>query len=96
VALVLFATEPVPIDITAIGVMVALLLVEPVSAILASVGLLAEPLAVLSDPEAGLTVVDQGLSGFANAATITVLAMFEFTVLGAVVTTLDIATIWGL
>jgi len=76
VALVLFATEPVPIDITAIGVMVALLLVEPVSAILASVGLLAEPLVVLSDPEAGLTVVDQGLSGFANAATITVLAMF--------------------
>jgi len=75
-ALVLFATEPVPIDITAIGVMVALLLVEPVSAILASVGVLADPLVVLSDPAAGLTAVDQGISGFANAATITVLAMF--------------------
>ena len=74
-ALVLFATEPVPIDITAIGVMVALLLVEPVSAILASAGLLAEPLIVLSDPAAGITV-ERGISGFANAATITVLAMF--------------------
>ncbi len=76
VALVLFATEPVPIDITAIGVMVALLLVEPLSALAADVGLLAEPLVVLSDPERGITAVDRGISGFANPATITVLAMF--------------------
>ena len=75
-ALVLFATEPVPIDITAIGVMVALLLVEPLSAILASAGLLAEPLVVLSDPDAGISAAQRGLSGFANAATVTVLAMF--------------------
>jgi di/tricarboxylate transporter len=53
-ALVLFATEPVPIDITALGVMVTLMVLEPWTQI---------------GPEAGL-------SGFANAATITVLAMF--------------------
>lgn len=75
-ALVLFATEPVPIDVTAIGVMVALLLVEPLSAVAASLGLLADPLVVLSDPEAGVSAVERGLSGFANPATITVLAMF--------------------
>ncbi|MFB6118283.1 SLC13 family permease [Halosegnis sp.] len=68
VALVLFATEPVPIDITALGVAVTLMLVEPVTAGLASAGLLGAPVAVIS-PE-------QGLSGFASRATITVLAMF--------------------
>ena len=75
-ALVLFATEPVPVDITAIGVLVALLLVEPVSATAADIGLLAEPLVVLSDPEAGLSATENGLSGFASSATLTVLAMF--------------------
>ena len=74
VALVLFATEVVPIDITAIGVMVTLLLVEPLSAFAADVGLLAEQVVVLSDGDA--TAVEQGLSGFASAATITVLSMF--------------------
>ncbi|WP_247010462.1 SLC13 family permease [Halorientalis litorea] len=74
VALVLFATEVVPIDITAIGVMVTLLLVEPLSAFAADVGLLAERVVVLSDGDA--TAVEQGLSGFASAATITVLSMF--------------------
>jgi len=74
VALVLFATEVVPIDITAIGVMVTLLLVEPLSAFAADMGLLAEQVVVLSDGDA--TAVEQGLSGFASAATITVLSMF--------------------
>jgi len=76
VALVMFATEPVPIDITAIGVMVALLLVEPLSVLAADLGLLADPLIVLSDPERGISAVERGISGFANPATITVLAMF--------------------
>ena len=76
VALVLFATEPVPIDITAIGVMVALLLVEPLSVVAADLGLLADPMVVLSDPERGISAVERGISGFANPATITVLAMF--------------------
>jgi len=75
-ALILFATEPVPVDITAIGVLVALLLVEPLSATAADLGLLAEPLVVLSDPAEGLSVTDNGLSGFASSATLTVLAMF--------------------
>ncbi|MFB6087097.1 MAG: SLC13 family permease [Haloarculaceae archaeon] len=75
-ALILFATEPVPVDITAIGVMVALLLVEPVSAVLADLGLLARQLVVLSDPAAGITAVERGLSGFSSTATLTVLAMF--------------------
>ncbi|ESP88620.1 SLC13 family permease [Candidatus Halobonum tyrrellensis] len=67
-ALVLFVTEPVPVDITALGVLVALLTVGPVSASLAEWGLIAS----------GLTLVttEQGLSGFANTATLTVLAMF--------------------
>jgi di/tricarboxylate transporter len=58
-ALVLFALEPVPIDITAIGVMVSLM-------VLGSAG----PLNLTDiSPE-------QGISGFASGATITVLAMF--------------------
>jgi di/tricarboxylate transporter len=67
-ALVSFATEPVPVDITAIGVMVALMLVPPVSAALTSVGLLSAPIETIT-PE-------QGISGFSSAATVTVLAMF--------------------
>ncbi len=58
-ALVLFALEPVPIDITAIGVMVALMILG-------------------TEGPVNLTGITprQGLSGFASAATITVLAMF--------------------
>ncbi|WP_276261571.1 SLC13 family permease [Haloglomus litoreum] len=59
VALVLFATEPVPIDITAIGVMVSLM-------VLGTAGPL--DLTGISPQE--------GISGFASGATITVLAMF--------------------
>ncbi|WP_246310142.1 SLC13 family permease [Halorarum halophilum] len=66
--LVLFAAEPVPVDITALGLLVTLLLVGPVSRTLVGAGLLAGPVELVS--------VDQGLSGFANAATLTVLAMF--------------------
>jgi di/tricarboxylate transporter len=69
-ALVAFATEPVPVDITALGILVALLVVEPVTSQLVGVGLLPAPIVVFSD------VTAQGLSGFANAATLTVLAMF--------------------
>ena len=67
-ALVLFATEPVPVDITALGVMVTLMLVEPLSARLADAGLIAGQVTMITP--------QQGLSGFASAATITVLAMF--------------------
>jgi di/tricarboxylate transporter len=67
-ALVLFATEPVPVDITAIGVMVALLLVEPVSSVLAGLGVIASDITLID--------AQQGLSGFASPATLTVLAMF--------------------
>jgi len=67
-ALLLFATEPVPVDIVAIGVMVSLMLAGPVSELLAAAGLVAAPLSIIT-PE-------QGLSGFASGATITVLAMF--------------------
>ncbi|MFB6184608.1 MAG: SLC13 family permease [Haloarculaceae archaeon] len=56
VALALFAWEPVPVDVTALGVMVALMVLEPLTGI--------EP------------TVNEGLAGFANPATITVLAMF--------------------
>jgi di/tricarboxylate transporter len=70
IALAAFATEPVPVDITAIGIMVALLLAEPVSAQFVAYGLLADPIVVFEEP------TSQGLSGFANAATLTVLAMF--------------------
>jgi di/tricarboxylate transporter len=77
VALVFFATEPVPVDVTAIGVLVALLLVDPVTQGLTDAGLLAEPLYVLRSPGADLSAaLDSGLSGFASTATITVLAMF--------------------
>jgi di/tricarboxylate transporter len=68
VALVLFATEPVPVDVTAIAVMVTLMLVEPVSGLLVDVGVLGASIPMVSPEE--------GLSGFANAATLTVLAMF--------------------
>ncbi|WP_276246128.1 SLC13 family permease [Haladaptatus sp. YSMS36] len=54
VALFLFATEPVPVDITAIGIMVALMVFGPLT---------------------GITPED-GISGFASPATVTVLAMF--------------------
>nr|WP_202802179.1 SLC13 family permease [Halogranum salarium] len=67
-ALLFFATEPVPVDVTAIGVMVALMLVPPVSGLLVSLGLLSAPIETIT-PE-------QGISGFSSAATITVLAMF--------------------
>ncbi|WP_254274357.1 SLC13 family permease [Haloarcula marina] len=76
VALVLFATEALPVDVTAIGVMVALLLVEPTTMGLAEAGLLAEPLYVLHQPGDGVSPLTRGLSGFASTATITVLAMF--------------------
>jgi di/tricarboxylate transporter len=69
-ALVLFATEPVPVDVTAIGLLVTLLLVDPVTAELAELGLFASGLDVLADP------TGDGLAGFASTATLTVLAMF--------------------
>ncbi len=72
-ALAAFASEVVPPDITAIGVMVTLLLVEPVTARLADAGLIEGGLVVLP---ADYGPVPAGVSGFANAATITVLAMF--------------------
>ncbi len=72
-ALVAFATEVTPPDITAIGVMVVLLLVEPLSAVAADAGLVAGPLDVLPED---FGPVPAGISGFANAATVTVLAMF--------------------
>jgi len=53
-ALVLFVSEPVPIDITAIGIMVALMVLEPWTRVSPA----------------------EGVSGFASAATVTVLAMF--------------------
>jgi di/tricarboxylate transporter len=75
-ALVLFATELVPVDVTAIAVMVALLAVEPVTATLVDLNLLARPLYVLHQPGDDISPLVQGLSGFASTATITVLAMF--------------------
>ena len=76
-ALVLFATEPVPVDVTALTVLVALLLVDPVTQGLADAGLLAEPVFVLRSPGEELAAATaRGLSGFASSATITVLAMF--------------------
>jgi di/tricarboxylate transporter len=67
-ALALFATEVVPVDITALGVVVTLLLVSEGTQFLAAFDLLANPI-VLVTPQ-------QGISGFASTATITVLAMF--------------------
>jgi Na+/H+ antiporter NhaD/arsenite permease-like protein len=52
-ALILFVTEPIPIDVTALGVMVTLMILEPWTGISPS----------------------EGVSGFANSATITILAM---------------------
>ncbi len=75
-ALALFATEALPVDVTAISVMVALMLVEPVTADLAAAGLLADPIYVLRRPGDGASPLALGLSGFASTATITVLAMF--------------------
>jgi di/tricarboxylate transporter len=76
VALGLFATEALPVDVTAIGVMVALMVAEPATATLAEAGLLEGPLYVLHQPGDGVSPLTQGLSGFASTATITVLAMF--------------------
>jgi len=76
-ALVLFGTELVPVDVTAIAVMVTLLLVEPVTQAFVDAGLLADPVLVLRTPaEDPAVATRRGLSGFASAATITVLAMF--------------------
>ncbi|RLM56951.1 SLC13 family permease [Halobellus sp. Atlit-31R] len=69
-ALALFVTEPVPVDVTAIGVMVALLLIQPASAALSAMGLAAEPIVLFADYPA------DALSGFSSEATLTVLAMF--------------------
>ena len=69
-ALVFFAREPVPADITAIGVMVSLMLVEPATGLLAGAGVLAEPIVLFE------TYPDDALSGFSSTATLTVLAMF--------------------
>ncbi|WP_263835266.1 SLC13 family permease [Salinibacter sp.] len=52
-ALILFVTEPVPVDVTALGVMVTLMVLRPWTGISPS----------------------EGVSGFSNAATITILAM---------------------
>ena len=76
VALVLFATEAVPVDVTAIGIMIALLVVEPVSTMLVDWGVLESAVYVLRVPGSEVTAVERGLSGFASVATITVLAMF--------------------
>ncbi|AAV47522.1 transporter sodium/sulfate symporter family [Haloarcula marismortui ATCC 43049] len=75
-ALVLFATEALPVDVTAIAVMVALMLAEPVTVLATDLGLLAEPVYVLHQAGDGISPLDRGLSGFASTATITVLAMF--------------------
>ena len=76
VALALFATEALPVDVTAIAVMVALMLVEPVTTAFVDAGLLAQPVYTLHQPGDGVSPLDRGLSGFASTATITVLAMF--------------------
>ncbi|CCQ33847.1 SLC13 family permease [Halorhabdus tiamatea] len=75
-ALVLFATEAVPVDVTAIGIMLSLLVVEPVSTMLVEWGVLESAVYVLRAPGSEVTAVERGLSGFASVATITVLAMF--------------------
>lgn len=53
VALVLFVTEPVPIDVTALGIMVVLMVLRPWTGISPA----------------------EGVSGFSNSATVTILAM---------------------
>ncbi|MFD1646691.1 SLC13 family permease [Haloarchaeobius litoreus] len=70
VVLVLFATEPVPVDITALGLMVGLMVLGPLSQQLAAAGLIGGPVELLPDNPA------DGLAGFASTATLTVLAMF--------------------
>lgn len=75
-ALVLFATEAVPVDVTAIGIMLSLLVVEPISTMLVEWGVLESAVYVLRAPGSEVTAVERGLSGFASVATITVLAMF--------------------
>ena len=76
-ALVLFATEPVPVDVTGLTILVALVLVDPVTQGMADAGLLAGPVYVLRSPgEEVAAATARGLSGFASSATITVLAMF--------------------
>ncbi|WP_345781300.1 SLC13 family permease [Natronobeatus ordinarius] len=54
IAVALFVVQPVPLDVTALGVIVALVVLEPWTTISA----------------------DEGIAGFANPATITVLMMF--------------------
>jgi di/tricarboxylate transporter len=73
-ALVLFATEPVPPDITAVGVMVSLLAVTPATEALVVAGVLDAPINYFAGVGDGYPA--EALSGFANAATLTVLAMF--------------------
>ena len=58
VALVLFVSEVIPNDVTAIGIIVALAAVEPVSGIEVGIG------------------SREAISGFANPATITIVAMY--------------------
>jgi di/tricarboxylate transporter len=67
-ALVLFATEIVPVDVTALSVLVALLVISEGSQYLATVGLIGNAVVLVTPQE--------GISGFASSATITVLAMF--------------------
>ena len=67
-ALALFATELVPVDITALGVVVALLVVSEGSQDLQTIGVLGDAVVLVTPQE--------GISGFASTATITVLAMF--------------------
>ncbi|WP_439027800.1 SLC13 family permease [Haloarchaeobius sp. DT45] len=74
-ALVFFATEPVPVDITALGIMVVLLATGPLTEQLARLGLIARPLYLLGSAETG-PAPELGIAGFASTATITVLAMF--------------------
>ena len=69
-ALTLFVIEPVPVDVTALGVLVSLVLIQPASAIAAGYGLLSEPIVLFADYPA------DALSGFSSTATLTVLAMF--------------------
>jgi di/tricarboxylate transporter len=67
-ALALFATEVVPVDVTALGVVVALLVVSEGSQYLEAIGVLGDAVVLVTPQE--------GISGFASTATITVLAMF--------------------